>query len=59
MLIGVEKSTNTVTEFQERLNKKEEELKLAKVKECDFLVQLNMVEQDESATIYLLYACVS
>ena len=32
MLIGVEKSTNTVMEFQERLNKKEEELKRTKVK---------------------------
>ena len=46
MFIVVEKSTNTVMEFQERLNKKEEELKRTKVKECDFLVQLDMVEQE-------------
>ena len=46
MLMGVEKSTNAALELQAQLNKKEEELKFAKVKECDYIVQLDMAEKE-------------
>ena len=46
MLMGVEKSTNAVVELQARLHKREDELKHAKVKECDLIVQLDMVENE-------------
>ena len=46
MLMGVEKSTNAAIELQSCLNKKEEELKIAKVKECNFIVQLDAAENE-------------
>ncbi|KAI9195007.1 hypothetical protein LWI28_010779 [Acer negundo] len=44
MLLSVETSTKAMLDLQERLNRKEDELKRAKVKECDLIVQLDGVE---------------
>jgi len=46
MLLGVEKSTNAALELQAKLSQKEDELKYAKVKECDYIVQLDMAEKE-------------
>ena len=46
MLMGVEKSTNAALELQAKLNQKEDELKYAKVKKCDYIVQLDVAEKE-------------
>ncbi|KAK3189589.1 hypothetical protein Dsin_029150 [Dipteronia sinensis] len=48
MLLGVEESAKALRELQEQLNKKEDELKQAKVKECDLIVQLGVIENEMS-----------
>ncbi|KAI9170069.1 hypothetical protein LWI28_022132 [Acer negundo] len=44
MLLSVETSAKSMLDLQERLNRKEDELKRAKVKECDLIIQLDGAE---------------
>ncbi|KAI9186616.1 hypothetical protein LWI28_019090 [Acer negundo] len=52
MLLGVDESSKAIWELQERLNKKEDELKRAKVKECDLIVQLDVAENEIKSLKY-------
>ena len=46
MQVEVVQKANMLEEVKETLSKKEEALKIAKVKECDYITQLDRVEKE-------------
>ena len=46
MQVEVVQKANALKEVKETLSKKEEALKIAKVKECDYIAQLDKVERE-------------